>query len=145
MSHGAAVWLPFVQPFGTVLLGVGAGLIAYRQWRTANNKVRLDLFDKQIANFNSLMHLLDSYRNGGGLDRGNREALSSVTLAAGLLFGDDMTSLFKEATRHIECAPMLVQDRTNSELFSEMAGKVDQLQFRMRDVLQTYAGLSRVR
>ena len=45
--HGSATWLPFVQPFGTVLLGLAASALAYRQWLTANEKLKLDLYDKR--------------------------------------------------------------------------------------------------
>lgn len=49
MAHGAAIWLPFVQPFATVFLGVGAFVVAHRQWRTANDKLRVDILDKRIT------------------------------------------------------------------------------------------------
>ena len=143
--HGPAVWLPFVQPFGTVFLGVGAGLIAYRQWRTAHNRLRLDLFDKRLANFNSLMHFLDRYRNSKGLDKASRAALGSVILASDILFGDDMTNLLHEAELCIDRALSSGHDEQSSALFLAMAKKVDRLQFEMRDVLKRYAGMSRVR
>ena len=54
MAHGSASWLPVVKEwlplaqFGaTVFLGIGAFWLARRQWVTANEKLKLDLYERR--------------------------------------------------------------------------------------------------
>ncbi len=145
MAHGPAIWLPFIQPFGTVVLGVGAAAIALRQWITAHDKLRLELFDKRVANFNSLMHFFDTYRTGGGLELQSIKSLDTLILGASLLFGDDMNNLIVAARQCIKTMPQRHSDPANSVTFNKLSREVDNLQFKMRDVLKKYAGMSRVR
>ncbi len=47
------IWTEYVRVLGTpvvaLLAASIAGFIANRQWKTARNKLKLDLFDKRIA------------------------------------------------------------------------------------------------
>jgi len=51
-------WFEYVKVFSTpiaaLVAAIIAGLIAYRQWATARNKLKLDLFDKRFAIFTEL-------------------------------------------------------------------------------------------
>lgn len=47
MAHGPAVWLPVAQFGATVFLGIGAFWLARRQWVTANEKLKLDLYERR--------------------------------------------------------------------------------------------------
>jgi hypothetical protein len=46
-------WTAYLSALGTPIIaliaGVWGGCIAWRQWRTAQNRLRLDLFDKRFA------------------------------------------------------------------------------------------------
>ena len=42
-------WTAYLTALMTPVVAVGAILIAYRQWRTAQNKLKLDLFDRRLA------------------------------------------------------------------------------------------------
>ena len=47
MAHGPTVWLPVAQFGATVFLGLGAFWLARRQWVTANEKLKLDLYERR--------------------------------------------------------------------------------------------------
>ncbi len=75
MCHGSAVWLPFVQPFGTVFLGIGAFCIAYLQWRTATEKLKIDLWDKRTLLIDeAIKDYLELFRHGRQ-DQGSLKSL----------------------------------------------------------------------
>ncbi|HEV8552511.1 MAG TPA: hypothetical protein VGR65_03865 [Casimicrobiaceae bacterium] len=42
-------WTTILSALSTPLLATVAGYIAWRQWQTARNKLRFDLFDKRLA------------------------------------------------------------------------------------------------
>lgn len=46
-----AHWLQIAQLTATAFIGGVAALIAWRQWRTAQDKVKLDLFDRRFSVF----------------------------------------------------------------------------------------------
>lgn len=45
------IWMQIAQLATTVVIGLIAALIAWRQWRTARDKLKLDLFDRRLAVF----------------------------------------------------------------------------------------------
>jgi len=52
------IWLVYVQalgpPFVAFVFGAVAAMIAWRQWKTANDKLRLDLFDRRWKVFDAV-------------------------------------------------------------------------------------------
>jgi hypothetical protein len=57
-------WVSYVQALGPTIVAVAAaffaGTIGYRQWRTAQNKLKLDLFERRQKIFGSAMWFLDA-------------------------------------------------------------------------------------
>lgn len=51
MGCALPCWLHVGQLLGTLAIGGVAGVIAWQQWRTAKDKVKLDLFDRRFAVF----------------------------------------------------------------------------------------------
>ncbi|MBM3404256.1 MAG: hypothetical protein FJY10_05145 [Bacteroidetes bacterium] len=47
-------WPEIFQAICILLVGIIAGCFAYFQWRTTNNKLKLDLFDKRFFIFKSV-------------------------------------------------------------------------------------------
>lgn len=112
MAHGPAVWLPFVQPFGTVFLGIGAFAIAYRQWRTANNKVRVDLFDRRFTEYAETLKIFDRLNTKSGLSEKDIGNLTILQRRSRLFFGADyVLSLGKNV---IQVEQVLVALRDNN-------------------------------
>lgn len=56
------MWIEYVKALGTPVVALVAasiaGVIAYRQWRTARNKLKLDLFDKRVEVYAAAVELI---------------------------------------------------------------------------------------
>lgn len=49
----------------TPVLALLAGFIAYRQWRTARDRLKLDLFDRRLAIFEAVRSLIGEIQTSG--------------------------------------------------------------------------------
>jgi hypothetical protein len=56
------IWLEYAKALGPSFVAVVAasiaGTIAYRQWRTAQNKLKLDLFEKRMAIYEAAVAMI---------------------------------------------------------------------------------------
>lgn len=50
---------PVFNGFGTLIVGACVGYIAWRQWETARHKLRMELYDRRLAVYESIR---ESYR-----------------------------------------------------------------------------------
>lgn len=82
----AIQWLQALGPtLVTFAIGMFGGYIAWRQWRTAQDKIQLDLFDKRFSVY------LDTFRDHKWLPEHNDWAKTRVDILvrAQLLFGKE--------------------------------------------------------
>ncbi len=77
---------------GQILVAAAVGVIAWRQWRTAQqqaetarNKLRLDLFERRIEAYNKLRRIVDRLIDGAGPEPAFYELVALI---------DDMRWLF---------------------------------------------------
>jgi hypothetical protein len=93
------------QPWIIAAIAALAALIAYFQWRTAHQRVVLDLFDRRLQTFELVEQSCASIISSG---KASMEALQHLHQAKGrarFLFGDDVNSYLKE--RIADCALLL--------------------------------------
>lgn len=106
MGCGVQVWLQVGQLLGTLAIGGVAGIIAWRQWRTAQDKVKLDLFDRRFAVFMDARRLVSEAVALGKITDQN---LPNEVIARGrFLFGDEV--LAKLGELHGLCTRLLTND-----------------------------------
>lgn len=58
-------WTTYLSALLVPTVAVLGSIIAYRQWRTAQNKLKLDLFEKRFAVYDSARHLVSSITTHG--------------------------------------------------------------------------------
>ncbi|MDM4768261.1 hypothetical protein [Pelomonas sp. SE-A7] len=62
MAGELPIWVEYVKALGTpsaaLLAAAIAGYFAYRQWRTAQNKLKLDLFERRLAVHDAAVSLI---------------------------------------------------------------------------------------
>ncbi|WP_250504682.1 hypothetical protein [Caballeronia sp. AZ7_KS35] len=58
-------WTAYVSALMVPLVAVLGVAIAYRQWRTAQNKLKLDLFEKRFAVYDAARRLLSAVMTSG--------------------------------------------------------------------------------
>jgi hypothetical protein len=90
---GSPEWVSITQLLLTGLLGIGAGAIAFMQWRTAHQKMVLDLFEKRAKVINTTLELILTYPLGKKPDY---IVLVEHATNARNLFGRDVFILINE-------------------------------------------------
>lgn len=62
-AENLPLWVEYVKALGTptvaLLASIVAAFIAYRQWRTARNKLKLDFFDRRMEIYNCAVQLIN--------------------------------------------------------------------------------------
>lgn len=90
------LWVEYVKALGTPVVALIAafiaGGIAYRQWTTARNKLKLDLFDKRMEIYSLSVTVLESVRSNGPADYTAISNLEEKLHAARWLFNRDLES-----------------------------------------------------
>ena len=82
------IWLQVGQILSTAMIGSIVAWIAWRQWKTAHEKVKLDLFDRRFAVF---MDVREIVSQGGMRERFSDHSLPNEVIARGrFLFGPDI-------------------------------------------------------
>jgi hypothetical protein len=106
--------MPDLQPWTIAAIAAFAALIAYFQWRTAHQRIVLDLFDRRLQVFEIAASACGSIISSG---KPSIEALRKLHEAKGnarFLFGDDVNSYLKD--RIADCAFLLA---FNDEVLNE--------------------------
>jgi hypothetical protein len=58
-------WTQILSALLTPTIAVVVAMIAYRQWRTAQNRLKLDLFDRRFAVYDAARNLISSILTSG--------------------------------------------------------------------------------
>lgn len=99
-----SIFKDFAGPIATVIAASAAAYFARQQWKTAEEKVRLDLFDRRFATYQELRAEASIARMG---HESAVVAFKTAASRAQFLFGPEVTS-FLEAT-HGDLAADVVQ------------------------------------
>lgn len=96
-------WTAYASALGTpiiaALAAVFAGLIAYRQWRTAQDRLKLDLFDHRFEIYLSCMKFLSSIVTSRHVDDQSLHRFSAETRNAKWLLDNEIARYFDEEFR----------------------------------------------
>lgn len=83
-------FITYLSALLSPLVAIFGGLIAYRQWRTAQNKLKFDLFDKRLAIYEAVRSFLASVMTSGKITQEKEIEFLTGTRGAKWLFGDDI-------------------------------------------------------
>lgn len=92
------VWL---QALSVPCLGALAAWIAFQQWRTAERKVQLDLFDRRFAIYDAARQALHPIIRSGGAKVGDILEFRNATDKAFLLFGPEVVREIEDVAKAI--------------------------------------------
>ncbi|MFN5613052.1 MAG: hypothetical protein ACK491_16810, partial [Pseudanabaena sp.] len=98
MVGGIGVWISYnlTSSISTLMVG-GIGVwIAYNQYRTAKDKLRLDLFEKRLAAYEKLQEYFMFVFQLGRVDGQAIQILGEARYKSRFLFGDDITKNIDE-------------------------------------------------
>ena len=89
----------FGGPVATIIAAISAvsvtGYFARKQWRTAEEKVRLDLFDRRLALYEELRSVVGRHL-GSGIDETALFNFKGAISRAHFLFGPEVTKFLDE-------------------------------------------------
>ena len=83
-------WTSILSAFLTLLVAVLASIIAYQQWRLAQNKLKFDLFDRRLTVYKAARTLLSSIMTSRKATKEDVDEYMIVTGEAKWLFNDSI-------------------------------------------------------
>ena len=125
MPYYLPPWAIWIQWIATIILALGAATIAYRQWRTARDKLILDLFEKRYSCFLAMTKFINMYQQKPRL---SRDEVEGLVFRCGLLFGEDVLAIFYEAAAIMYRAD---QKEVDSTVKADMNHDLEQLNPRL--------------
>lgn len=105
MNEDLPYWIKVVASLGplfaataTLFVGVIVATIAYRQWRTAHDKVVLDLFDRRMKIHEAFREIMTDYlsRDGNLVGSQIRFRLQRLWSEARFLFGKEVPDFIRK-------------------------------------------------
>jgi hypothetical protein len=98
-------WTTYVQALGTPIVAViaagFAGMIAYRQWRTARDKLKLDLFGRRHAVYAALVAYFQEVTSVTRPSSGDLPQMKPEIDSGQWLFGPDVADFLRKVNgRH---------------------------------------------
>lgn len=88
--------IQLTQLIGTFFLAAFAALIAYRQWRTAHQRLVFDLFERRMKIFDDGREILNGVMRSGDANDTQVVEFSRVAERAKFLFGDEVVMYVEE-------------------------------------------------
>lgn len=95
-------WVTYIAALLTpVVAGLGI-LIAYRQWKTAQQKLNLDLFNRRFSVYDATIHAVSTVARRGSITTEEVEAFVVATRGAKFLFNADVEKYLEQMTGRLE-------------------------------------------
>ena len=149
-------WVQYLQAVAPTLVAIAVGYVAYRQWATARDRVKLDLFEKRYAVYHELTTVLATTLQDGTIAYGDVLALSRSIRGYEFLFGKEVESYLKEITEKLnslayyEGQIALGGDNPNYDRSVDQSAELtnyvhDQLMFKSRPIFDKYLSLSHLK
>lgn len=89
------LWIQTLQALATPVIALGVGVVGFMQWRTAHQKVVLDVFDRRLKVYDQVNEAVLSFMAGDGnlTATNSRIKLSQAWLESRFLFGQEVTDV----------------------------------------------------
>ncbi len=85
-----ATIIPYIAPAATLIVGCMVAFIAWQQWRVAENKLRLDLFDRRYKVYDTTRKFLAGIVREASFSDAQLFEFYGGTSDAGFLFGSEV-------------------------------------------------------
>jgi hypothetical protein len=89
-------WIGYLSALATPAIALLTGLIAYRQWKTGQDKLKLDLFDRRFALYEKARELLARRATSGKLEGGDVVEFIRGTRSSKWLFNQQIAAYFEK-------------------------------------------------
>jgi hypothetical protein len=100
VGWSAALVIWYMQGLLTPVLALVAGYIAWRQWRTSAQRLRLDLYEKRYRVFGEVKNILVLVLKKADVTPDEIMRFRAATSDAVFLFGDEVRDFVKDLADH---------------------------------------------
>jgi len=107
------LWVVVLSALLTPTIAVLASVIAYRQWRTAQNKLKFDLFDRRLKVYEALTSVLGRVLTHGGTTNEDQGAYLEGIQNAKWLFGEEIREYLQNTVWRAIVDLELLESMTN--------------------------------
>ena len=90
------VYVAAVQAITTLIIGIFAGYIAWRQWRTSQDRLALDLFERRFQVFQELTRTIAAAFQKANVQISDPASFDAATEKARYLFGAEVHAYLKQ-------------------------------------------------
>lgn len=111
MNYVVPYWIQTLQALLTPAIAAIAVLIGIFQWRTAQQKVVLDLFDRRLAKYTALRDVVAKVMTSGAATNENSFQFLQALDGVEFLFGEDIEQPLKEIDKAIHLLTVLGPER----------------------------------
>ena len=119
-------WTQYLAALLTPIVAILAVYIGYRQWRTAQNKLKLDLFDRRIKNYDATHRLIKAALSGKPPEELQNE-FSQAIYGVKWLFGSEVESYLHDVLWSNICDLLAIEQEINDlRLGPEKKEKINQ-------------------
>jgi hypothetical protein len=102
MEHSGESMAALVQAFTTLVLGIVAAYIAWRQWRTSQDRLVLDLFERRFQVFQELTRTIaTAFNSKPNVEFQDLTSFDTATEKARFLFGPEVHSYLAESRQRL--------------------------------------------
>ena len=129
-------WTAQVSAFALPLIAVIGAIIAYRQWRTAQNKLKLELFERRMEVYGAARELLGHITRTGKISLDEQFTYLGKIQSAKWLFGPEVVQHLdelweKSADLEMHQSMLSDSDRNDPERAKHIKLKTETLKFLM--------------
>ena len=103
-------WTQYLAALLTPTVAVFGLTIGYRQWRTAQNKLKLDLFERRLAIYDGIRSFISSVMTTGKTTQNYEMEFLSSTRGAKWLFGPEIIEYIDTVLWHKACDLWCLQE-----------------------------------
>ncbi|MBY5838062.1 hypothetical protein J3P71_17675 [Rhizobium leguminosarum] len=139
------VWIQVLQALLTPAIAVAVGAIAFLQWRTAHQKVILDLFDRRIKIYEVVADTVFKYVDGGMISSQARMRLRRAETEAKFLFGDEVAPQISRYSALILAHSRFVRqaesDKTSDDKRSELSDAAVEIDDELSSMLSAWTNM----
>jgi hypothetical protein len=117
-------WIQILQALLTPAIAAIAVLIGIFQWRTSQQKVVLDLFDRRLAKYTAVRDVVRKVIGSGAATNENSFQFIQALDGVEFLFGDDIEQPLQEISRAISLLTVTGPERKDLEPGPELQALV---------------------
>lgn len=93
--------MPWLIPTATIVVSIVVAAVQYAQWRTANQKVVIDLYDRRFRAYTQIEDAVRAVLREGAVNNEAFHKFSAGQAEARFLFGEDVRSYLQQMREHL--------------------------------------------